>query len=73
MSELHEGQRVQLNLAKMPAHRREVYARNGNGVVAGFVNERVWVEFDDGRRALFWIDELEPAVEQIGMFVEVAP
>ena len=73
MTELHEGQRVQLNRFAMSSERREIYAGNGNGVVAGFRGERVWVKFDDGWRALFLAAEVEPAVEQIGMFGEVQP
>ncbi len=68
MTELREGQRVQLNLFAMSAWRREIYAGCGNGVVGGFHGERVWVKFDGDWRALFLAEEVEPAVEQLGMF-----
>jgi hypothetical protein len=68
MEELREGQRVQLNLAQMAPHRREVYAGSGPGKVAGFRDERIWLKFDNGWSALFSPEEVEPAVEQIGMF-----
>lgn len=68
MNELRDGQRVQLNLAAMSQARREIYARSGNGIVDGFRGERVWIQFDDGWRALFLPEEVEPAVEQISMF-----
>ena len=68
MEELREGQRVQLNLGQMSPARREIYAHNGNGIVAGFHEKRIWLQFDNGWRALFAPEEVEPAVEQIGMF-----
>jgi len=71
MNELREGQRVQLTLSTMMRERRDVYAGYSRGVVAGFHGERIWVKFDGGWRALFSATEIEPAVEQIGMFGEV--
>lgn len=68
MAELREGQRVQLNLEQMAPHRREVYAHNGPGEVAGFVGERVWVKFDAGWRTLFLAEEVQPEVVQGSLF-----
>ena len=69
--QLREGQRVQLNLEAMKPHRREVYSGQGPGVVTGLgMGERVWVLFDDGWNALFWTEEVQPAVEQIGLFAQ---
>lgn len=67
MSELREGQRVQLSQTA-PRYRRQMYAQSGYGTVRGFTGDRAFVEFDDGNRAYFMAGELEPAVEQIGMF-----
>ena len=41
---------------------------NGNGIVAGFRDGRIWLKFDNGLSALFSPEEVEPAVEQIVMF-----
>jgi len=70
MNELREGQRVQLSQAA-PRHRREIFLPCGFGTVRGFAGNRVFVEFDDGNRSWFLPSELEPAVEQIGLFAEV--
>ena len=59
---------MQLNLGQMSPARREIYAHNGNGIVAGFRDGRIWLKFDNGWSALFSPEEVEPAVEQIGMF-----
>ena len=72
MNELREGQRVQLSQAA-PRHRREVFAQCGYATVRGFAGNRAFVEFDDGNHGYFLAGELEPAVEQIGMFGEVQP
>ncbi len=69
--QLRKGQRVQLNLEAMKPFRREVYAGQGPGVVTDLgMGERVWVLFDNGWNAMFWTDEVQAAVEQIGLFAQ---
>ncbi len=69
MTELREGQRVQFS-ESAPRHRRQIFESCGCATVRSFANGRVWVEFADGNRGYFFQEELEPAVEQIGMFAE---
>ena len=66
---LRVKQRVQLNMEQMTPARREIYAGDGPGKILNYTDEEhVWVEFDNGWKAHFHINEVQPEIAQLSLF-----